>query len=151
MSRKSSGERSEALAAWFPGDGPIRDDQLDAFLAQLPSAPDPKAAQAAVAELIASPRIDLAQLERIARSDPRLMRRHEALIQRTYLRRRLDEEVSDELLQRVVDLGDAAIQTALIRDPRLSRKQAKLLASQGVNPTIRDRAEAWFQDKKHWK
>ena len=48
-------------------------------------------------------------------------------------------------------LTDAAIQTELIRDPRVSKKQAGELAKRGANPTIRQNAQSWFQDKKAWK
>ena len=112
--------------------------------------PDAKLAASAVAALIASPRLGLAQLERIARSDRALMRRHEPLIQRTYLARRLEAEVSDELLERVLELKDASIQTKLVRDARLTRKQAEQLAKRGANPTLRANAEAWVKDKKAW-
>lgn len=141
---------SDDRSAWLDAPGPIDDAQLDAFLASLREERDPKLAASAVAALIASPRLSLAQLERIARSDRTLMRRHEALIQRTYLARRLAVEVSDELLERVLELKDASIQTKLVRDPRLSRKQAEQLAKRGVNPTLRANAEAWIKDKKAW-
>jgi hypothetical protein len=59
--------------------------------------------------------------------------------------------VTDELFERVIESGDAAIQTGLIHDSRLSRKHAELLAKRGANPTIREKAQAWFQDKKYWK
>jgi hypothetical protein len=79
------------------------------------------------------------------------MRRHEPLIRRTYLTRRLDQGVTDALLAQVIEFQEAAIQTALIRDARLSRKQAELLAKHGANPTIRKQAQAWFRDRKSWK
>ena len=79
------------------------------------------------------------------------MRRHEKLIRRTYLSRRLAEQVTDELLTQVIVFQDASIQTGLVRDERLSRKQAEQLARRGANPTIRANAEAWFQDKKAWR
>jgi len=101
--------------------------------------------------LIQSPRISLGQLERIAQSDPKLMRRHKLLIRRTYLTRRMEGGVTDELLQQVVEFQDAAIQTGLIRDSRLSRRQAELLARDGANPTIRENATAWVKDKNAWK
>jgi hypothetical protein len=148
--RKTGKYRAQALAAWREAGGGIDDPQLDAFLALMGADPDAKMAQAAIAELIRSPRLSLDQLGRIAQSDPQLMRRHEPLIRRTYLTRRLDEGVTDELLQRVIECGEAAIQTGLIRDARLSRKHAELLARQGANPTIRENALAWFQDKKAW-
>ena len=149
--RKTGKYRSQALAAWRRGSEPIGDAQLDAFLSLMTAEPDAKLAQSAIAELIQSPRISLEQLERIAQSDPKLMKRHEAAIRRSYLTRRLDQGVTDQLLARVVEYEDAAIQTKLIRDPRLTRKHAELLAKQGANPTIRTQAQAWFQDKKAWK
>ena len=149
--RKTGRYRSQALEAWRAGQGAIPEAQLDAFLSLMGSDLDPKMAQAAIAELIQSPRISLDQLGRIAGSDPKLMRRHEPLIRRTYLTRRLDEGVTEELLQQVIDFRDAAIQTSLVRDSRLSRKHADLLAKHGANPTIRGNARAWFQDKKAWK
>jgi len=142
--------RLETLTAWLAGPGAIDDAQIEAFLAQVREEPDAKLAASAIAALIASPRLGLAQLERIARSDRALMRRHEPLIQRTYLARRLEAEVSDELLERVLDLKDASIQTKLVRDARLTRKQAERLAKRGANPTLRANAEAWVKDKKAW-
>jgi hypothetical protein len=104
-----------------------------------------------IAELVESPRISLDQLGRIALSDPRLMRSHEPLIRRTYLMRRMDDEVTDELIQQVIELQDASIQTVLVRDSRLSRRHAELLAKRGANPTIRENALAWFLDKSFWR
>ena len=78
------------------------------------------------------------------------MRKHEALIQRTYLARRLEIEVSDALLEQVLELKDASIQTQLVRDARLTRKQAEKLATRGANPTLRSNAQAWVKDKKAW-
>ena len=149
--RKTGKYRSQALAAWRQGSEPVGDAQLDAFLSLMAAEPDAKLAQSAIADLIQSPRISLEQLERIAQSDAKLMKRHEAAIRRSYLTRRLDQGVTDQLLARVVEYEDAAIQTKLIRDPRLTRKHAELLAKQGANPTIRTQAQAWFQDKKAWK
>lgn len=149
--RKTGKYRSQALEAWRERAESIDDAQLDAFLSLMAVDPDPKLAQSAIAELIQSPRISLEQLERIAQSDAKLMRRHEAVIRRSYLTRRLGQGVTDELLQRVIEYEDAAIQTRLIRDSRLSRKHAQLLAKRGANPTIRAQAEAWAQDKKAWK
>ena len=141
---------SDSLTAFLEAPGAIDDAQLDAFLVRVREERDPKLAASAVAALIASPRLSLAQLERVARSDRALMRRHEPLIQRTYLTRRLEAEVSDELLERVLDLKDASIQTKLVRDARLTRKQAERLAKRGANPTIRANAEVWVKDKKAW-
>ena len=141
---------SDSLTAWLEAPGAIDDAQLDAFLVRVREERDPKLAAAAVAALIVSPRLSLAQLERVARSDRALMRRHEPLIQRTYLTRRLEVEVSDELLEQVLELKDASIQTKLVRDARLTRKQAEKLAKRGANPTIRSNAQAWVQDKKAW-
>jgi hypothetical protein len=149
--RKTAKYRSQALAAWRQGSEPVGDVQLDLFLSLMAAEPDAKLAQSAIAELIQSPRISLEQLERIAQSDPKLMKRHEAAIRRSYLTRRLDQGVTDALLERVIEYEDAAIQTKLIRDPRLTRKHAELLARQGANPTIRSQAQAWAQDKKAWK
>jgi hypothetical protein len=143
--------RSQALAAWREGGEPIDDAQLDAFLALIGAESDAKLAQAAIAALIESPRLRLDQLERIAGSDPKLMQRHESLIRRVWLTRRMGDGVTDELFERVIESRDPAIQTGLIRDSRLSRKHAERLAKQGANPTIRDKAQAWFQDKKYWK
>lgn len=142
--------RLETLTAWLATPGAIDDARIDAFLAQLREEPDAKLAASAIAALIASPHLGLAQLERIARSDRALMLRHEPLIQRTYLARRLEAEVSDELLDRVLELGDASIQTKLVRDARLTRKQVERLAKRGANPTIRANAETWVKDKKAW-
>jgi hypothetical protein len=149
--RKTGKYRAQALAAWQKGTAPIADARLDAFLSLMAADPDSKMAQSAIAELIQSPRISLEQLERIAQSDSKLMKRHEAAIRRSYLTRRLDQGVTDELLARVIEYEDASIQTKLVRDARLTRKHAELLAKRGANPTIRTQAQAWFQDKKAWK
>ena len=141
---------SDSLTAWLDAPGAIDDAQLDAFLVRLREERNPKLASAAVAALIASPRLSLIQLERVARSDRALMRKHEALIQRTYLARRLEIEVSDALLEQVLELKDASIQTQLVRDARLTRKQAEKLATRGANPTLRSNAQAWVKDKKAW-
>jgi hypothetical protein len=153
--RRSRNEREETcmsddLTAWLAAPGALDDAEIDAFLARVREERDAKRASAAVAALIGSPRLSLAQLERIARSDRELMRRHEALIQRTYLARRLEAAVSDELLEQVLELKDASIQTRLVRDARLTRKQAERLARRGANPTLRANAEAWLKDKKAW-
>lgn len=149
--RKTGAYRSQTLAAWLEAGEAISDAQLDAFLSLMSTDPDPKLAQSAIASLIQSPRISTEQLERIARSDPKLMRRHGPLIRRTYLTRRLAEGVTDELIERVIEHQDASVQTRLIRDSRLSRKHAERLAQSGVNMTIRENARAWLQDKKGWK
>jgi hypothetical protein len=149
--RKTGKYRAQALASWLAATGPIEDAQIDACLVLTAADPDAKGVAGAVAELIQSPRITLEQLERIARSDPKQVRRHEALIRRTFLSRRLEQEVSDEIIEQVVQSKDAAIQTKLVRDSRLSRKHAEALAKRGANPTIRANAQAWFQDKKSWK
>ncbi len=149
--RKTGKYRSQTLAAWLEATEAISDAQLDAFLSLMSADPDPKLAQGAIANLIQSSRISLEQLERIAHSDPKLMRRHEPLIRRTYLTRRMAEGVTTELIERVIEFQDASIQTRLIRDSRLSRKHAERLAKRGANMTIRDNARAWLQDKKAWK
>jgi hypothetical protein len=149
--RKLAAARLETLTAWLDGAGRIEDAQIEEFLGRVRSEPDAKVAASAIAALIASPRLALAQLEHIARSDRALMLRHQPLIQRTYLARRLETEVSDELLERVLELADASIQTRLVRDARLTRKQAERLAQRGANPTLRANAQAWLQDKKAWK
>ena len=112
---------------------------------------DSKLTHAAIAELIQSVRIDLVQLERIARSDAKLMRRHTALIQRTFLIRQMESGVTDDHMAQVIECKDASVQTGLIRDARLTRKHAELLAERGVNPTIREKARKWSQDKQFWK
>lgn len=147
--KKTGRYRTQALAAWCEAEGPAPDDQVDALLALMDAEPDAQVAQAGITGLIGSARISLDQLGRIA-ADPKLLRRHEKLIRRTYLGRRLAEEVTDELIDRVVELGDASLQTHLVRDRRLTRKQAERLARQGANPTIRANCEAWVQDKKAW-
>jgi hypothetical protein len=149
--RKTGRYRSQAVAAWLERAGSISEAQLETFLALMSSDPDPKMARAAITELIQSPRISLEQLGRIALSDPKLMRSHEPLIRRTYLMRRMDDEVTDELIQQVIELQDASIQTRLVRDSRLSRRHAELLAKRGANPTIRENAQAWFHDKGFWR
>ena len=151
MTTDSAQPIDEALAALRSDAGPLDETQVAAFLDAVRAEPDAKRARAAVAELIESPRLGLDQLERVARSDPKLVRGNEPRIRRTYLTRRLEEDVSDELLQQVIESRDATVQTKLVRDARLSRKQAGQLAKRGANPTIRQTAQAWFQDKKAWK
>jgi hypothetical protein len=149
--RKTDTYRSHTIAAWLDATGAISDAQLDGFLSLMDADPDPKLAQGAIARLIQSPRISPEQLARIARSDPKLMRRHGPLIRRTYLTRRMAEGVTDELIEQVIELQDASVQTRLIRDARLSRKHAERLAQSAINMTIRENARAWLQDKKAWK
>jgi hypothetical protein len=149
--RKTGKYRAQTLTAWLEAAGSISAAQLDAFLSLVGADPDPKLIQGAIANLIQSPQISLEQLEQIASSDPKLMRRHEPLIRRTYLTRRMAAGVTDELIERVIEFQDASIQNSLIRDSRLSRKHAEWLAQRGANPTIRDNARAWHQDKKAWK
>ena len=150
-SAKTGGYRGRALTAWREARQSIDDAELDALLSLLEADPDAKMVRAAMAELIQSPQISLDQLARVARADPKLVRRHEDLIRRSYFLRRLDEGVGDELFTQVIESRDAALHTALIRDPRLSRKHAEQLAQRGANPTIRERAQAWAQDKKAWR
>lgn len=149
--KKTGPYRARALRAWREAQQTISESQLDAFLSVVASDPDTKMAQSAVAELIQSPQISLAQLDRIAGSDPKLMRRHEKLIRRTYLLRRLDDEITDEFFEVVMATQDAGLHSVLIRDSRLARKHAQLLAKRGANATIREKAQAWVLDKKHWK
>jgi len=151
MTTDSARPIDEALTALRSGAGPIDEAQVTVFLDAVRAESDAKCARAAVAELIESPRLGLDQLERVARSDPTLVRGHEPLIRRTYLTRRLEEGVTEELLHQVIESRDATVQTKLVRDSRLSRKQAGQLAKRGANPTIRQNAQAWFQDKKAWK
>ena len=63
----------------------------------------------------------------------------------------MESGVTDDLMVQVIETKDAAVQTNLIRDTRLTRKHAELLANRGANPTIRERAQAWVQDKQAWK
>jgi hypothetical protein len=149
--RKTARYRSQAVTAWCAADGEVPDAQLEAFLGLIGDEPDAKLAHRALAELIRSPRLSLEGLERIARADPKLVQRHVPLLRRTVLSRRLGEGVTDALIAKVIELQDAAIQTQLVRDPRLSRKHAEALAKHGANPTIRENAAAWFQDKKAWR
>jgi len=96
-----------------------RDAQLEAFSRACAEERDAKLAHAAVAALIAfaAPQPRAARARRPV-SDRELMRRHEALIQRTYLARRLETELSDELLEQVLELKDASIRrsSCAIRD-----------------------------------
>ncbi len=149
--RKLAKYRAQALAAWCAREGAIDEAQIEAYLALAATQGDAKLTQSAIAELIQSPRLALAQLSALAGSDPKLLRRHEPLIRRVYLTRRLEQGVTDELVQQVIEHKDASVQTGLIRDARLARKHAELLAKQGANLTIREMAQAWFQDKKAWK
>jgi hypothetical protein len=149
--RKLGRYRAEAITAWLARDGAIDDAQLDAFLVLIAADPDAKLAQTAIAELIQCPRLSLDQLGRITSANPALMRRHGPLVRRVYLTRRLAQEVSDNLIEQVIELQDASVQTGLIRDARLSRTHVEALARRGANPTIRKNAEAWLQDKKAWR
>jgi len=147
----STGPLDDALVALRAHTQPLEGNQVDAFLESARAEPNAKRARAAVAELIDSPRLGLDQLERIARSDRKLVRGNEDRIRRTYLNRRLAEGITDPLFEQVIESRDATVQTKLVRDARLTRKQAEQLAKRGSNPTIRQNAQAWFQDKKAWK
>jgi hypothetical protein len=149
--KKTAKYRGQAVTAWLAGESPLIDEQIDAFLNVMKEEPDAKLPNAGIVELIQSSRISLEQLERIARSDPKLMRRHEALIRRTYLMRQMEGGVSDDHIAQAIEYNDASIQTNLLRDPRLTRKHAELLAERGANPTIREKARKWSQDKSFWK
>ena len=149
--RNTAKYRAKAVAACLDGESPLSDEQIDAFLRVMQADSDPKMSNASIGKLIQSAQISLEQLERVARSDERLMRRHAALIRRTYLMRQMEGGVTDEHMARVIEYKDAAVQTALIHDSRLTRKQAEFLAKRGANPTIRENARAWHQDKKAWK
>ncbi|HJO25069.1 MAG: hypothetical protein QF890_15555 [Myxococcota bacterium] len=142
---------NQALDALRASTQPLDGTQVDAFLEAVRTESDAKRTRAALAELIESPQLGLDQLERVARSDPKLVRGHETRIRRTYLNRRLEESVTQELLEQVIESRDATIQTQLVRDARLSRKQAEQLAKRGANPTIRQNAKTWVQDKKAWR
>lgn len=149
--KKAAKYRAQAITAWLAGSCPLTDEQIDAFLGVMKEDSDSKLANAAISELIQSSRVDLKQLERIARSDEKLMRRHEALIRRTFLSHQMEAGVTDDHMIQVIDYKDAAIQTSLIRDSRLTHKHAELLAKRGANPTIREKALQWCKDKKFWK
>ncbi len=149
--RKTAKYRAQAVTAWLTGGSPLDDEQIDAFLSAMKAESDSKLSNSSIGELIQSPRISLEQLERIARSDEKLMRRHEARIRRVYLTHQMEAGVTDEHMVQVIEAKDAAIQTALIRDSRLTRKHAELLAKRGANGTIREKAQKWFQDKASWK
>lgn len=150
-SQKTAKYRAQAATAWLASETPLTDEQIDAFLAVMKADPDTKMSNASVAELIRSSRIGLEQLERIARSDENLMRRHQPLIRRIYLTRQMEGGVTDDHMLQVIESKDAAIQTPLIRDQRFARKHAELLAKRGANPTIREKAQNWFMDKAYWK
>jgi len=149
--QKTAKYRARAVTAWLAERSPLSDEAIDAFLNVMKADSDSKLSNSAIAELIRSPRVGLEQLERIARSDEKLMRRHQVLIQRSYLQRQMEGGVTDEDMARVIEFKDAAIQTGLIHDPRLARKHAELLASRGANATIRAQARKWSQDKPFWK
>ncbi|MFP8880098.1 MAG: hypothetical protein AAEJ52_19680 [Myxococcota bacterium] len=147
--KKTARYRAQAASAWLAGESALTDEQIDAFLGVVRA--DSKLSHATIAELIQSQRINLEQLERIARSDEKLMRHHEALIRRTYLMRQMESGVTDEHMVQVIEYKDAAVQTSLIRDSRLARKHAELLAKRGANSTIREKARKWSQDKQFWR
>ena len=79
------------------------------------------------------------------------MRKHEPLIRRTYLTRQMESGVTDAHMEQVIDYKDVSLQNGLLRDPRLTRKHAELLAERGSNPHIREQAKKWSQDKSFWK
>ena len=149
--KKTAKYRAQAATTWLASESTLSDEQIDAFLSVMKAETDSKLSHASIVELIGSQRISLEQLERIARSDQKLMRRHEALIRRIYLMRQMENGVTDDHMAQVIEYKDAAIQTGLIRDSRLTRKHAELLAQRGANPTIREKARGWSQDKQYWK
>lgn len=75
--KKTAKYRAQAATAWLARESPLSDEQIDAFLNVMKLDPDSKLSHAAIGELIQSRRIDLGQLEQIARSDKKLMRSHE--------------------------------------------------------------------------
>lgn len=149
--RKTAKYRAQALERWRERQTSFDATSLDAFVEAMRNESDKKLASSAVADLISAPALDLAGLEHLARADARLMQKHAPLIRRTYLARRLEAGVTDELMDQMIESKDAALQSPLVRDERLSRKQAERLAHGGANPTIRSNAEAWVRDKKAWK
>lgn len=149
--QKTARYRAQAVTAWLATDAPLTDEEVDDFLMVMKAETDAKFSNSCVAELIQSPRLGHEQLERVARSDEKLMRRHEPLIRRIHLKHQMESGVTDEHMTQVIDYKDAAIQTSLLRDPRLTKKHAELLAKRGANPTIREKAHKWFLDKKFWK
>jgi hypothetical protein len=149
--RKTAKYRAQTIAAWLAEESSLTDEQIDAFLSVIKADSDSKWSNTAIAELIRSARVSLEQLERIARSDEKLMRRHKDLIRRTYLLRQMEGGVTDDQMAQVIETRDAAIQTSLIHNSRLTRKHAELLAARGANTTIREKAGKWSQDKPYWK
>ncbi len=149
--RKTARYRAETLTAWREAHAEIDAEQIDAFVTVMRVESDKKLLNAAITELITSPQLGFAELEQLARSDAKLIEKHAPLIRRTVLARRLTAGVDDEILDQVIESKDAALQSPLVRDPRLTRKQAERLASRGANPTIRSNADAWVKDKKAWR
>ncbi|MBW2268314.1 MAG: hypothetical protein JRH16_07035 [Deltaproteobacteria bacterium] len=149
--RKTARYRAETLVAWRKACGSLDAEQVDAFVTVMQSESDKKFVNAAIAELITASQLGPAELERLAHADAKLIEKHAPLIRRTVLARRLADGISDELLDQVIESKDAALQSPLLRDPRLTRKQAERVASRGANPTIRSNAEAWVKDKKAWR
>lgn len=149
--RKTARYRNETLAAWRSSAGALAAEHVDAFVSVMRTESDKKFVNAAIAELIAAPELGLGQLEQLAHADAKLMEKHAPLIRRTVLGCRLAEGVDDELLDQVIESKDPALQSPLVRDERLTRKQAERLASRAANPTIRSNAEAWVKDKKAWR
>ena len=148
--KKTARYRAEASSAWLADGARLGDEEIDGFLALMRAEPDKKLAKSCIAQLIQSPRVDLVQL-RARRSDEKLIRPHRALLQRMDLMQQMEGGVTDDHMLEVIESKDAAIQTGLIRDARLTRKHAELLAKRGANPTIRERAQKWSVDKKFWK
>jgi hypothetical protein len=149
--QKTAKYRAQTVTAWLAEGPSLSNEQIDAFLAVMNADSDAKLSHAAIVELIQSTRIDLEKLERIARFDEKLMRRHAALIRRTFLMRQMQSGVTDDHMAQMIEYKDAAVQTSLIHDARLTRKHAELLAERGANPTIREKARKWAQDKAFWK
>ena len=149
--QKTAKYRAQTITAWLAEPAPLANDDIDVFLGVMKAESDAKLAHGAIVELIQSPRIEDEQLERIARYDQKLMLRHAALIRRTFLMRQMDNGVTDDHMTQVIEYREAGVQSSLIRDARLTRKHAELLAERGANPTIREKARKWSQDKQYWK
>ena len=149
--RKTARYRAETLSTWRAAHDAFEAEEIDAFIAVMRAEGDKKFVGTAIAEMIAAPQLELAQLEQLAHADAKLMEKHAPLIRRTVLTRRLADGVDDDLLGLVIESKDPALQSPLVRDARLTRKHAEALASRGANPQIRSNAEAWVKDKKAWR
>ena len=100
--KKTARYRAEASSAWLADGARLGDEEIDGFLALMRAEPDKKLAKSCIAQLIQSPRVDLVQL-RARRSDEKLIRPHQALIQRMDLMQQMEGGVTDDHMLEVIE------------------------------------------------